>query len=370
MTLTPSAHVDTFCRDHLPPADQWPDLEFTLPELAYPDRLNCARSAAGGDDRRRTAPTGRACCRRTRQAQVWSYGDLARTASQIAHVLTDDLGARAGQPGAAARAEQPVAGRLLVRRAAGWRRRGRHDAAAALGRADDHLRHRAGATSRCVTTGSPTNSPAADAPGLRIVSFDSAAPGSRPARCEASPTGNLNELASRKPDTFAAVETAADDVALIAFTSGTTGRPKAAMHFHRDVLATADTFSALRAQADPGRHLHRHAAAGVHVRARRDADLPDPGWGGDAADRAGDPGRARRSDRGPRRHGGLDRADRLPGDARRREGRPAARAAPAGLGGRDAARLGLAGVLRRDRRQDHRRDRQHGAAAHLHLRRR
>ncbi len=86
----------------------------------------------------------------------------------------------------------------------------------------------------------------ADAPGLRIVSFGSAAPGSpAPPGAKASPTGNLNELASRKPDTFAAVETAADDVALIAFTSGTTGRPKAAMHFHRDVLATADTFSAL-----------------------------------------------------------------------------------------------------------------------------
>ena len=42
--LGPSAHVDTFCRDSLPPADQWPDLLFRLPELAYPDRLNCANA--------------------------------------------------------------------------------------------------------------------------------------------------------------------------------------------------------------------------------------------------------------------------------------------------------------------------------------
>ena len=42
MELLPSAHVDTFCRDHLPPAEQWPELTFDLPELRYPDRLNCA----------------------------------------------------------------------------------------------------------------------------------------------------------------------------------------------------------------------------------------------------------------------------------------------------------------------------------------
>jgi 2-aminobenzoate-CoA ligase len=42
MELLPSAHVDTFCRDHLPPAEQWPELTFDLPELQYADRLNCA----------------------------------------------------------------------------------------------------------------------------------------------------------------------------------------------------------------------------------------------------------------------------------------------------------------------------------------
>ncbi|MGH3331926.1 MAG: 2-aminobenzoate-CoA ligase, partial [Nocardioidaceae bacterium] len=42
MQLTPSAHVDTFCRDNLPPADQWPEFLFDLPDVQYPDRLNCA----------------------------------------------------------------------------------------------------------------------------------------------------------------------------------------------------------------------------------------------------------------------------------------------------------------------------------------
>jgi 2-aminobenzoate-CoA ligase len=91
MTLTPSAHVDTFCRDHLPPADQWPELEFTLPELSYADRLNCAHrlladtiGAHGGD---------RACLLPQDPAEpAWSYDDLLVTASRIAHVLTDDLG--------------------------------------------------------------------------------------------------------------------------------------------------------------------------------------------------------------------------------------------------------------------------------------
>ena len=42
MRLSDSAHLDTFCRDRLPPQDQWPEFRFDLPELNYPERLNCA----------------------------------------------------------------------------------------------------------------------------------------------------------------------------------------------------------------------------------------------------------------------------------------------------------------------------------------
>src|ERR1700722_325999 len=88
MQLSPSAHTDTFCRDNLPAPDQWPELEFTLPELKYPDRLNAADALldptleAGGADRRCVlSPT-----------ETWTYGDLARHAAQVARVLTEDLG--------------------------------------------------------------------------------------------------------------------------------------------------------------------------------------------------------------------------------------------------------------------------------------
>jgi 2-aminobenzoate-CoA ligase len=58
MRLSPSAHLDTFCRDRLPAPDQWPEFRFDLPELHYPERLNCAvelldaTAARDGADRR------------------------------------------------------------------------------------------------------------------------------------------------------------------------------------------------------------------------------------------------------------------------------------------------------------------------------
>jgi 2-aminobenzoate-CoA ligase len=73
-----------------------------------------------------------------------------------------------------------------------------------------------------------------------------------------------------------ACPTAADDIALLAFTSGTTGKPKAAVHTHRDVLAPA-SLAAARAARHARRHRDRLAAAGLHLRARRAAGVPDVG---------------------------------------------------------------------------------------------
>ena len=196
---------------------------------------------------------------------------------RIAHVLVDDLGVVPGNRVLLRGPEQPVAGRVLVRPCC--------KAGAvvvttmprcARGELRTIARHRARSTSRCATTGSSTTCAAANlAPGCASVDGGGA--------------GGLTATPSTaKARTFTAVDTAADDVALLAFTSGTTGRPKATMHFHRDVLAIADTFSPHVLRPAAGRRVHRHTAAGLHVRARRPRGLPDAGRRRDAAAGTGD----------------------------------------------------------------------------------
>ena len=235
MLLSSSAHADTFCRDNLPPAGQWPDLEFTLPELEYPERLNAADEllnptiAAGG--------AGRRCL--LSPAETWSYGEVADRASQIARVLTEDLGLVPGN-------------RVLLRGpnnpwlAACWlgvlKAGGVAVTTMPMLRAAE-LSHICGIAQVQLALCDhrlTAELSAAAAPGLRIVTFGAADP------------DDLTVRAAAKPAAFASVQTAADDVAMIAFTSGTTGRPKAAMHFHRDLLAAADTFSARVLRPVPG----------------------------------------------------------------------------------------------------------------------
>jgi 2-aminobenzoate-CoA ligase len=234
MQLSPSAHADTFCRDRLPPSHQLPDLQFTLPELHYPDRLNCAEALL--DQTVAALGPGRPCL--LSPGLAWSYGDLLRSANQVALVLTEELGVVPGNRVLLRGPNNPwlVASWLGVIKAGGvvvttmaLLRAGELAAICDIARVDLALcDHRFS-----------TELAAGGGPGLRMVSYGS------------DRDDDLVQRAARQPGTFSAVATAADDVALVAFTSGTTGRPKAAMHFHREVLATADTFSARVLQPTP-----------------------------------------------------------------------------------------------------------------------
>ncbi|MFI1536274.1 AMP-binding protein [Streptomyces anandii] len=229
---TASAHVDTFARDHLPPPDQWPELRFDLPELRYPDRLNCAAELLDA-----TADAGRPAFR-TAAGEVWTYGELRARVDRIAHLLTGELGV---VPGNRVLLRGPTtpwlaacwlavlkAGAVAVTVLAQQRP---HELSTICGIA--RVRH------ALCDIRSVDDLAKAEVPGLAITTYGGDAPDDL-----------LRRPAPGTP--YRAVDTAADDVALIAFTSGTTGRPKGCVHFHRDVLAIADTFSrhVLRPRAD------------------------------------------------------------------------------------------------------------------------
>ncbi|MBF6353910.1 AMP-binding protein [Nocardia higoensis] len=223
--LTPSAHTDTFCRDNLPPRSQWPEFVFDLPALRYPERLNCASVLLDGA----VARHGRDLPCLSTSESTWSYGDLLDTANRIARVLTEDFGLVPGNRVLLRSPNTPwlVACWLAVVKAGGvvvttmplLR-------AAELTELVDLTRP---ALALCEHRLTEELAAATDLP---IVPVGGQA------------ADDLTRRAAVKPPTFIDVETAADDVVLLAPTSGTTGTPKATMHFHRDVLAIADTFGA------------------------------------------------------------------------------------------------------------------------------
>lgn len=226
MELSPSAHQDTFTRDHLPPRDQWPVLEFTLPELQYPDRLNAAGAlldgtvAVHGADRTAllTPDGGR-----------WSYGLLLERANQVARVLTEDLGIIPGNRVMLRAPNNP----WLV---ACWL--GVLKAGAVVVTTMPALR--AGE----ISTLMDLTRPSIVLCDHRFLADMNAAAGDVTVMPVGGNTdGDLTVHAAGKPGHFENVQTAADDVALLGPTSGTTGSPKVTIHFHRDILANADTFA-------------------------------------------------------------------------------------------------------------------------------
>jgi 2-aminobenzoate-CoA ligase len=223
--LSPSAYVDSFARDHLPPGGEWPDFLFELPELQYPARLNCVaelldRHVAGGRGAR-TAVLG--------EHLSWSYAELQRQVDRIAHVLRLEMGLVPGNRVLLRGANCPMmaaailavlkAGLIAVPTMPLLRAR---ELGVIIGKArvDAVL---------CARTLAGELEQVAGCPPVMV--FDD------PGHPE-----SLEARMARHEAPFAALDTAADDICLISFTSGTTGIPKGTMHFHRDVLAICDCF--------------------------------------------------------------------------------------------------------------------------------
>jgi 2-aminobenzoate-CoA ligase len=233
-----SAHVDTFARDHLPPRGQWPEFLFELPELQYPRRLNCAVELLD-----RIVATGRGdrtCIRAPGIA--WSYAKLLGESNRIARVLAEDMGVVPGNRVLLRGANNPMmaacwfgvvkAGAIAV-------------ATMPLLRAKeltDIVTKAEVSHALCdVRLADELDASRANCPTLESVRHFH----------DPSATGLEAAMAGKGAD-FDNVATAADDTCIISFTSGTTGKPKGTMHFHRDVMAICDCWpkSTLRATPD------------------------------------------------------------------------------------------------------------------------
>ncbi len=239
-----SGHVDTFCADHLPPVELWPERNWSgVPELAYPARLNCAAELLD-----RAIENGWGNRPAIRWASgTWTYSELLEQANKIAHVLVDEMGVVPGNRVLLRGANTPMlaacwfavlkAGGVVVCTMALLRERELsyigEKAKISLAISDARVADECEAAVHC--------------PVLRFDWDGSVAPSLTPTGTFAIPDvaaalKNLSMLMSEKPVTFTNCDTVASDTAIIAFTSGTTGQGKGTMHDHRDILAITDCF--------------------------------------------------------------------------------------------------------------------------------
>jgi 2-aminobenzoate-CoA ligase len=224
-----SAHLDTFTRDNLPAAQKWPDI--MLAGFDYPEELNAAIEltdrlvARGFGDHVALIGNGR---RRT-------YKELSDWTNRMAHALVEDFGIKPGNRILIRSANNPAlvacwlaatkAGAVVVNTMpmlrAGELGKIVDKAEVTLALCDTRLMDE---LVNCAKTSKHLK---------QVIGFDGTA----------NHDAELDRIALSKDVTFNAVKTGRDDVALLGFTSGTTGEPKATMHFHRDLLIIADGYA-------------------------------------------------------------------------------------------------------------------------------
>ena len=229
--LGPSGHIDDFARRNLPPSEQWPDLLLDRPEFQYPEYLNAAVELTdrivekGWGDRIALIGNGR---QRT-------YKELADWSNRLAHALVENYGVKPGNRVLIRSGNNPAlvaawlaatkAGAVVVNTMpmlrAGELGKIIDKAEIALALTDSRI---ADELVACAKTSRFLK---------QVVNFDGTS----------NHDAELDRVALNKPVKFDAVKTGRDDVALLGFTSGTTGEPKATMHFHRDLLIVADGYA-------------------------------------------------------------------------------------------------------------------------------
>ncbi|MGO1119991.1 AMP-binding protein [Rhodovibrionaceae bacterium A322] len=235
--LRPSAHTDTFARDNLPPLASWP--EFRLQDFDYPDRLNAAVELTdrlveqGFGDHTALIGNGR----------IRTYKELLDWTNRLAHALVEDYGVQPGNRVLIRSANNPAlvacwlaatkAGAVVVNTMpmlrAGELTKIVDKAEVSLALCDSRLLEE---MEICAKESRYLK---------QVVGFDGTA----------NHDAELDRAALSKPVHFQAVDTAQDDVALLGFTSGTTGEPKATMHFHRDLMIIADGYAKEVLQVTP-----------------------------------------------------------------------------------------------------------------------